>query len=150
MSEPTEQDQSWALRTAVGAEHAAIWVYGLAAAFASESRASSAISEAMRDHEKQRDNAQRLARQLGVTPPVAEAAYFAPESVTDQNSAIRMLITAEDDCQIGWRSVLENTEAPGLRHNALAGMTVSAARATRWRITIDEQPAASAFPGRPG
>lgn len=139
-----------ALRAAVSAEHTAVWVYGLASAFANESRVSSAIEEAMREHEQQRDSAEQLARAGGVDPPPPRPAYQLPEQVTDQTSAIRALLTAENDCQVGWRSVLENSEDPTLHRNAVAGLSTSAVRATRWRITIGQQPPVTPFPGQPG
>ncbi len=137
-----------ALRDALGAEHASLWVYGLTSAFASESRVRPAISEAMNTHRAQRDSAERLIRDAGMKPPVAQPAYSLPQPVTDQNSAIRALITAETECQIGWRSVLENTQDAGLRRTALDALTASATRATRWRVTVGE-PGVTAFPGSP-
>lgn len=137
-----------ALRDALSAEHAAVWVYGLASAYASEKRVNSAASEALEEHVGQRGEAERALRDAGMTPPPAQPAYSVPQPVTDQKSAIRAVLTAEDDCQVGWRSVLENTDDRHLREVALRGMTTSATRATRWRITIDE-PGAKAFPGQP-
>jgi hypothetical protein len=137
-----------ALRTILGAEHAAVWVYGLASAFG-EGRVRSAIDEAMGEHRARRDAAEQVLRSSGQNPPAAQPAYSLPQPVTDQKSAIRALITAENDCQVGWRSVLETTPDAGIRRTALDGLTTSAARATRWRITIGEHPSAQAFPGQP-
>lgn len=148
MSELSEQATD-ALRAVVGAEHAAIWVYGLAAAFVQESRVRSAADEALAHHRTRRDAAERVLRDSGQQPPAAQPAYTAPQPVTDQKSAIGLLITAENDCQIGWRSVLENTNDPGLRRSALDGLIAAATRAARWRLTTGEQPAAQAFPGKP-
>lgn len=138
-----------ALRTVLRAEHAAIWVAGLAEAFATESRVRSAIAEALAAHQSNRDAADRILRRTGDRPPVAEPAYSPAEPVEDQDSAIRMLIISEQDCQVGWRSVLETSGDPVVRRTALDAMTVAAVRATRWRLTLGEQPAAEAFPGVP-
>jgi uncharacterized protein DUF4439 len=138
-----------ALRNALGAEHAALWVYGLASAFAGGARVRSAIDDAAEQHRRLRDTAERALRDAGQTPPAAQPAYDVGEPVGDQKAAIGLLVKAETDCEIGWRSLLENTEDPALRGIALDGLTTSATRATRWRLTIGRQPAAQAFPGQP-
>ena len=138
-----------ALRNALGAEHAALWVYGLAGAFLGEPRTRSAADDATAGHRDRRDAAERALRDANLTPPPGEPAYQLPKQVNDQNSAIRMLITAEEDCQVGWRAVLENTEDAALRRTALEGLTTASTRSARWRLTIGERPAVTAFPGRP-
>jgi hypothetical protein len=138
-----------ALRSALSAEHAALWVYGLANAFAGEARVRSAIGDAVEQHRRLRDTAERALRDAAQTPPAAQPAYDVGEPVGDQKAAIGLLVKAESDCEIGWRSVLENTEDPALRGTALDGLTTSATRATRWRLTIGQQPAAEPFPGQP-
>jgi hypothetical protein len=141
----TETD---ALRDAISAEHAAVWVYGFATAFTSSS-VRSAVVEATEEHARQRDNAQRVLQDAGQRPPAAQPAYDIDQEVTDEKSAIQLLVTAEQDCQTGWRSVLENSENAELRRLALTGLTDSATRCTRWRITAGQRPAAPVFPGRP-
>ncbi|RCW39765.1 uncharacterized protein DUF4439 [Halopolyspora algeriensis] len=146
---PLSEQASTALRRALGAEHAAVWVYGLAGAFVDEAQAESAVAEAASNHRRFRERTEQLLREAGVEPPVAQPAYSPPQPVTDRNSAIRLLITAESDCATGWRSVLETTKISRIRQHALDGLTTTATQATRWRITIGEQPAALPFPGRP-
>ncbi|MDA3624343.1 ferritin-like domain-containing protein [Saccharopolyspora oryzae] len=137
-----------ALRSALDAEHAAVWVYGLTTAYATESRVHNAINDAIEQHKRVRDTAVKVIRGAGQTAPSAQPAYDVGAQVTDQGSAIELLVKAETDCQTGWRSVLENTDDPGLRSTALDGLTTAATRATRWRLTIGQQPAAQAFPGQ--
>ncbi len=150
MSSPRLSDRAVAaLRDVLGAEYTAIWVYELATAFAAESRVRTAIDQAVAEHRARRDTARRLLRDAGVDPPAAEPAYSVRQPVTDQASAIRLLITAESDCAVGWRAALEACSAPQVRSSSLDGLTVAATRATRWRITIGEEPAALAFPGVP-
>lgn len=149
MSTELSQRAEDALRSALRAEQAAIWASGLTRAYATEQRVSSAISEAANTHRARRDAAERLLRDAGATPPPAAPAYRFPGEVNDQRTAIRLLITAEEDCATGWRSALESSEEARIRRTALEGLTAAATRATRWRITIDEQPAARAFPGEP-
>lgn len=138
-----------ALRDALGAEHAAVWVYGLASAFAEEQRVSSAVDEALAEHERLRDTAEKALHDVQRTPGPAAPAYDVGQEVDDQSSAIQALLTVEHDCQVGWRSVLENAQDPHIRRMALDGLTTTATRATRWRLTIGEQPAAQTFPGQP-
>lgn len=137
------------LRSALEAEHAAVWVYGLASAYGSSPRVRSAIDEGTNEHRAHRDTAESVLQGAGQVPPPTQVAYALPSAVTDQTSAIQALVTAEKDCQVGWRSVLETTDDAGLRKIALDALTVSATRATRWRITIGTQPATQAFPGQP-
>lgn len=138
-----------ALRSTLEAEHAAVWVYGLSTAFAEDSGVSTTVDDALVTHKSQRDELHRLIRDGGHTPPSAQTAYATPEEVTDQSSAMRALVTTEEDCQVGWRSVLENTEDPTTRQVSLDGLTTSAVRATRLRLALGEQPGATAFPGQP-
>lgn len=138
-----------ALRDALGAEYAAAWVYDLTTAFVSEDRVRSAVREAVASHRGRRDAARRLLRDAGVEPPPPDAAYRVPRQVTDQDSAIRLLITTEEDCAVGWRAVLEAGDSQRVRRSALDGLTTAATRATRWRITVGEQPPTPAFPGVP-
>lgn len=144
-----EEETLASLQSALGAEHAALWVYGLASGFATEPRVAAAISAAMQQHRAQRDQAERVLRAAGQQPTLAQPAYSLPHTVTDQASAIRLLIVAEEDCGIGWRSVLESGSDPQLRQSALDGLTSTSVRATRWRLTIGTQPAAQALPGLP-
>ena len=137
-----------ALQRALSAEHAAVWVYGLASAYGTEKRVNTAVSDALQEHADQRGQAEQALRRAGEAAPIAQPAYSVPQPVTDQMSAIRAALTAETDCQVGWRSVLENAEDRQLREIALQGLTTSTTRAARWRITIDE-PGAQAFPGQP-
>ncbi|WP_243793083.1 DUF4439 domain-containing protein [Saccharopolyspora gloriosae] len=153
MTEELPEEGATALAAALRAEHAAVWTYEMVTAFVSRPQVRSAVAEATGVHEGHRDDTQRLIRATGATPPAAAPAYTLPQPVTDENSAISVLITVERECQIGWRSVLENTEpddaGPGVRRTALTALTTAATRATRWRITAGQNPAAEAQPGKP-
>ncbi|GAB3555758.1 rubrerythrin [Actinopolyspora lacussalsi] len=137
-----------AARKALEAEHAAVWLYGLATAFTEDSKVRSGIDEAAATHREHRDRTRGLLRAAGVAPPSAEPAYRPPKTVTDQNSALRALLAAEQDCSIGWLAVLERSENRQLSELALTCLTDAATRATRWRSRLGIEPSASAFPGR--
>ncbi|NYH77974.1 hypothetical protein FHR84_001296 [Actinopolyspora biskrensis] len=137
-----------ALERALGTEHAAVWLYGLAKAFANDSGVISAVDEGISAHREHRDRTRRLLRAAGSTPPPAKPAYQPPGAVTDQASAVHALIAAEQDCSVGWLAVLERSENRRLSELALDCLTGSATRATTLRLEAGERPSAPAFPGR--
>ncbi|ASU78185.1 DUF4439 domain-containing protein [Actinopolyspora erythraea] len=137
-----------AVRQALGAEHAAVWVHGLAKAFVADSKVAAELREAAATHRGHRDRTRELLRSAGVAPPAAEPAYRTPKPVTDQDSALRALLAVEQDCSVGWLAVLERSELWRLNELALTCLTDSATRATRWRLRLDVRPSAPAFPGR--
>lgn len=135
-----------ALRGVLGAENAAVWVYGLSTAYVTDGSLKSAIGDAYDEHRGRRDAAEAALRGAGENPPAAQPAYALPQPVTDQSSALQALLTAEHDCQVGWRSALENTEDGSVRRTALDGLTTSAARSTRWSLVLGK-PTPDPFPG---
>ncbi|SDP45791.1 protein of unknown function [Actinopolyspora xinjiangensis] len=137
-----------AVRQALGTEHAAVWVHGLAKAFVTDQKVAAELREAATTHREHRDRARELLRSAGVAPPVAEPAYRTPKPVTDQDSALRALLAVEQDCSAGWLAVLERSEPRRLKELALTCLTDAATRATRWRLKLGVRPSAPAFPGR--
>lgn len=122
MRQPTSSaglpaESSEAVQAALGAEHAALWVYGLVSAFL-PAGFDAPIREGMTGHQARRDATERLLAAAGLVPRPAEPAYLTPKPVTDQASAIAVLITAEVDCCVGWRAVLERTDDGALRKAA--------------------------------
>jgi hypothetical protein len=141
-------DAASAVQAALGAEHAAIWVHGLVSAFLTEQFAGAA-AEGAAAHRARRDATERLLAGAGESARPAEPAYVPPRPVTDQASALAVLVLAETDTTVAWRAVLERTDDAALRSTALEALTDAAVRSTRWRRAAGESPAASAFPGRP-
>jgi Domain of unknown function (DUF4439) len=138
-----------ALQAALAAEHAAVWVYGLAGAFVLD-ELTSQLNEATVAHQARRDATERTLIDAGARPVPAEPGYLTPEPVTDAASALRLAITAETDAAAAWRSVVERSPAePELRGAALAALTQAAVRATRWRATAVAPPLTVPFPGTP-
>lgn len=135
------------LQGALAAEHAAVWVYGVAGAFVSSGLARR-LDEASTAHQARRDATERMLIDVGVTPVPPEPGYLSPEPVTDAASALRLVITAETDAAAAWRSVVEWSPAdPDLRGAALEALTAAAVRATRWRATTGAIPLTVPFPG---
>jgi hypothetical protein len=137
-----------AVQVALGAEHAAVWCYGLIAAFlpASLERWTRMDSDA---HRARRDATARLLTDAGRRPVAAEAAYRTPTPVTDQGSAIQLAQTSENDSAAAWHSVLERCDDPDLRHAALDALTDAATRGARWasRSSTPPKPLVAALPG---
>ena len=141
------QDTVEAMQAALGAEHAAIWVYGLVSAFL-PSDLNQAVSEGMTAHRARRDATARLLTAAGLSPKPAEAAYMPPKPVDSRDSAIAVLVTAESDLTVAWRAVLDRSDDPALRRSALDALTNAAVRATRWRKKAGTTPVATALPGQ--
>lgn len=138
-----------ALQGALGAEHAAVWVYGVAGAFVPGTLAGR-IDEAVTAHQAWRDTTERMLLGAGAPPIPSEPGYLTPEPVTDAPSALRLVITAETDVAAAWRSVVERSPAdPDLRGAALEALTAAAVRATRWRAAAGTIPMTVPFPGAP-
>ncbi|MGB6162601.1 MAG: ferritin-like domain-containing protein [Pseudonocardiaceae bacterium] len=148
-----------ALQGALAAEHAAIWAYGVVAAFV-PGALDGQLEEAASAHQARRDATERILIDAGAPPVPPEPGYLIPEPVTDATSALRLAITAETDAAAAWRSVVELSPAelspaerspadPGLRGAALDALTEAAVRATRWRATASVSPLTVPFPGAP-
>ncbi|MGH3824043.1 MAG: ferritin-like domain-containing protein [Pseudonocardiaceae bacterium] len=136
-----------ALQAALAAEHAAVWVYGVAEAFVSGELAGR-LDEAATAHQARRDATERMLIDAGAPPVPSEPGYLTPEPVTDTASALRLVIIAETDAAASWRSVVERSPAdPGLRGAALEALTAAAVRATRWRAAAGTTPMTVPFPG---
>ncbi|HEY0637448.1 MAG TPA: DUF4439 domain-containing protein, partial [Pseudonocardiaceae bacterium] len=88
-----------------------------------------------------------LLRGRGATPVAAEPAYATPAPVTGQETAVALLVTAEEDAAAAWRSVVEHTDEPELRTAAATALVDAAVRATRWRAAGGVTPATATFPG---
>jgi len=142
-------DAAEAVQDALGAEHAALWVYGLVSAFL-PADFGAAVQEGSITHRARRDATELMLNGAGQSPRSAEPAYVTPQPVTDQASAIAVLVVAEADAAVAWRAVLERTDVKSLRTTALTALTDAAVRATRWRRAAGETPATPPLPGKPG
>ncbi|HEU5475009.1 MAG TPA: ferritin-like domain-containing protein [Actinophytocola sp.] len=141
-------EASDAVQAALGAEHAAVWVYGLVSAFL-PAGLDAPVAAGMAAHRARRDATERFLAAAGSTPRPAEPAYLPPDPVTDQASALALLVTAEADTTVAWRAVLERTDSAELRAAALEALTTAAVRAARWRKAAGQSPVTPALPGQP-
>ncbi|ASR35325.1 hypothetical protein BAY61_10350 [Prauserella marina] len=136
-----------AVQRALAAEHAAVWAYGLVSAFL-PADFGKGIDAGAAAHRDRRDACERVLAAAGTAPVPAETAYLAPDEVTDEPSAVALVITAESDAAGAWHGVLERTGDAGLRALAADSLIGSATRGTSWRMEAGRQPAAVALPGR--
>lgn len=143
-----------ALQSALAAEHAAVWAYGLVGAFLAD-RLAGQLAEVTVAHRAHRDTTERILLDAGHQPVPAEPGYLVPQPVTDDASALRLAVTAETDAAAAWRSVIEHSATehdpaePDVRNLALEALTGAAVRAARWRAAAGIAPPTVPFPGAP-
>jgi len=136
------------LASALAAEEAAIWAYGLIGVHLKEgseqdqARATEDLHRARRD-----DLVEQLAALKAVTAPTP-AGYQLPFPVEDRATALKLAIQIEDGVAQAWRVLLPVTES-AQRAGALSALTDSAVRATKWRRLAQVTPLTLIFPGRP-
>lgn len=144
---PAAADSIDALQTALAAEHAALWAYGLVAAY--DPAAAAAVTTMVSNHQGTRDLAANLIVSAGGTPVGPHPAYTAPQPVTDAASALQLALTIESDCANAWRAVIGSTDDSSLRGTALSALTDCALRMVTWRKSGKITPLTIPFPGMP-
>ncbi|MER7547110.1 ferritin-like domain-containing protein [Actinomadura sp.] len=133
-----------AVRTALAAEHAAVYGYGVLGAKLSGALRGTA-KDMWNDHRAQRDELESV---LSVRPVPAAAAYRLPVRVTDARSAARLAAALEDDL-VGAYVGLAGLSSPDLRAFGADSAQRAAARAARWREKAGAAVPRDAFPGLP-
>lgn len=135
-----------ALATAVDAENAAIFAYGVAVAYAANTRRG-VVEEYTAAHRARRDEFARLITAAGATAPVAAVGYVLPVAVTDPVTAVRAMLTAEEDCARAHRVLLEKADTEAVRRAGVDALSEAAVRAARWRLVLQVSPSTVALPG---
>jgi Domain of unknown function (DUF4439) len=133
-----------ALSTALAAEHAAIFGYGVIGPRLS----GAALTQGEQAEAAHRDRRDRLILRLtkvGIEAPAALPAYALPFPVTDAASAQRLAVQLEERAAAIWRVALGPTTGAD-RTVALDALTDCALRATRWRRATGEQPGTVPLP----
>jgi hypothetical protein len=131
-----------ALQTALAAEHAAVYGYGVAGAMLTGRDQARARAD-WTAHQEARDTLQAMIVKLGATPVAASAAYKLPFSVHDARSARRLAATLEDGVTQAYLGLVAVTDQTLRVFGALA-MQPPANRAAAWRGST------VAFPGMKG
>ena len=128
-----------AVQAALGAEHAAVYGYGVVGGKIGEARLREA-REAYDAHRARRDTLTRTVRDLGGKPAVAAAGYALPFQVVDSDSAVRLAAELEERVAGVYSDLVRAAEGER-RATAAEALREAAVRAVRWRGT------SVAFPG---
>lgn len=144
---PLGQDTIDALQVALSAEHAALWAYGLVAAY--DGTAAATVATMVANHQGTRDVAANLIVAGGATPVGPNPAYTPPNPVSDPATALQLALTIETDCANAWRGVIGATDDSALRGTALSALTDSALRMVTWRKQGSLEPLTVPLPGMP-
>jgi hypothetical protein len=130
-----------ALQSALAAENAAVYGYGVAGAMLTGASQSQAYAD-WRAHQVARDTLQAMLTRLGANPVAASPAYALPFPVTGASSARRLAVALEDGIARAYLALVAVSE-PGLRTFGALALQPPAARAAAWRGST------VAFPGMP-
>ncbi|MFF7593020.1 ferritin-like domain-containing protein [Kitasatospora purpeofusca] len=127
---------------ALGAEHAAVYGYGVVGARVTDDGQRTAARTALAAHQARRDAWQRLLSGAGATPDPAAAGYQLPFLVTDAASAGRLAAHLETRLSSVYADLVAAVPTPQ-RPLAADALRESALRARQWGA------APTAFPGLP-
>ena len=144
---PLGPDATVALQAALAAEQAAVWAYGLVAAYARDQ--ADLIAQARSGHLLRRDATTARLVEGGATAPEPAAAYQVSVAVTDANTALQLAQDIETDAAAAWRVVIGSTDDAELRGFALTGLSEAAVRLALWKQVLGATPATLPFPGQP-
>ncbi len=133
------------LRTALAAEHAAIFGYGVVGAFLTNGAQTTARQNEAQHRDRRDAAALRIEAGGGAIVP-AEPAYALPFRVTDASGALRLAVALEEGAAGAWREALSATEGDDRRF-ALDSLIACAVAATRWRAMAGVRPLTITFPG---
>ncbi len=142
----TTTDQQ-SLTDALAAEYAAVYAYGVIAAYASPER-NKIVAEYLASHRARRDATIDTLKSLGAQIPAPAAAYTPPFPINDPIPAAKLAVTVESDTTTAWHSAVERATTPDLRHTATEALTESALRLATWQSILGTNPATAAFPGK--
>lgn len=143
---PLAPDAQAALQAALAAEQAAVWAYGLVAAYARDQAAM--IAQARSGHLLRRDATTARLIQGGAAAPEPAAAYQISVPVTDAASALALAQDIETDAAAAWRVVIGSTDDAELRGFALTGLSDAAVRLAMWKQVVGTVPSTVPFPGQ--
>jgi hypothetical protein len=130
-----------ALQAVLAAENAAIFGYGVAGAFMTGARQSTAVAY-WNEHRSARDALAGMLRARGAQPVAAQAAYRLPFAVHTATTAVALAIYLEDGLATAYLGMVAVRD-PATRQAGALAMQQCAVRAATWRSTC------VAFPGLP-
>ncbi|AOW92407.1 hypothetical protein BFN03_05965 [Rhodococcus sp. WMMA185] len=136
------------LADALATEHAAVFAYGVVAAFSDPTRATQVAADAAA-HRARRDSLTDTLTAAGLTAPAAAAGYTLPFPVVDPITAAQLAAQTEADIAVAWRAVVEHGETEDTRSLGVAALTDAAIREANWRVALGTDPVTDPFPGQP-
>jgi hypothetical protein len=140
--------ENTALRTALAAEHAAVWGYGVVgAALDASAQGLAEVSETA--HREVRDRVVGLLAERGAEPVGAEGGYALPFPVLSGTDAAALAVVLEDGVAAAWVRVLDQAVERSTRELAVGALTAAEVRAVGWRAAAGQTPSTRAFPGLP-
>ncbi|MGI6796222.1 ferritin-like domain-containing protein [Gordonia sihwensis] len=139
--------QNAALDTAADAENTAVFTYGVLTAFTTGG-VRDTVAEYIAAHRVRRDQLNEALLAAGQPERTPAAGYLLPVDVTDQATAAKAALTAENDCAKAYRALLEQADSQAVRRTAVDGLTDCALRSSYWRSIAGEKPLTVAFPGQ--
>ena len=140
--------ENTALRTALAAEHAAVWGYGVVgAALDASAQGLAEVSETA--HRDVRDRVVDLLAERGADPVAAEGGYALPFPVLSGTDAAALAVVLEDGVAAAWVRVLDQAVERTTRELAVGALTAAEVRAVGWRAAAGQTPVTRAFPGLP-
>ncbi|NMN94191.1 DUF4439 domain-containing protein [Antrihabitans stalactiti] len=143
MSLGTEQQ---ALVDALAAEYAAVYAYGVIAAFSNPQRAQ-LIATAAAAHRARRNSTIDALVAADVDAPPAAPAYAPPFPVNDPIPAAQFAIAVENDCAVAWRSLIERAQSEATRKTGIDALTETSVRLANWKQILGTTPSTVPFPG---
>ena len=140
--------ENTALRTALAAEHAAVWGYGVVgAALDASAQGLAEVSETA--HRDVRDRVVDLLAERGADPVAAEGGYALPFPVLSGTDAAALAVVLEEGVAAAWVRVLDQAVERTTRELAVGALTAAEVRAVGWRAGAGQAPTTRAFPGLP-
>ncbi|MGY4100624.1 ferritin-like domain-containing protein [Nocardia sp. R16R-3T] len=136
-----------ALLDALRAEYAAVYAYGVIAAYASAERAR-VVAQDTASHRARRDATIDALKASGIAVPPPDAAYTTPVPVNDPIRSANLAVTVETDTAVAWRAVVENGNSETLRRIGIDALTECAVRLATWQAILGANPPTVAFPGK--
>lgn len=135
-----------ALRDALVATHAAVYLYGIVGGQCdSTDRPLAAAGFAA--HRGWRDRLATLLRDAGDEAPASAPGYQPEFVVNDGKDAIRLAIAVEKDCAAAYERLVVAATDAGLRATGAAGLIECATRSAAWQRARGKRTIES-FPGR--
>ncbi len=140
------RSENTALRTALAAEHAAVWGYGVVgAALDASAQALAAASETA--HRDVRDRVIGLLAERDADPVDAAGGYDLPFPVLSGTDAAALAVVLEDGVAAAWVRVLDQAAERSTRELAVEVLCAAEIRAVSWRGAAGQTPVTSALPG---